>query len=168
VLIGLILLTSSVLLAGLAAAGTTGGRVEPGARFPATVVKVVDGDSIEARMDRRTERVRYIGIDAPEMAHAQRGEEPGARRAREANRRLVGGRAVELELDVQTRDDYGRLLAYVWVGSTMVNAELVAQGYATTLTIPPNVKHAGLFLRLERQARSRGVGLWRATPHRLP
>lgn len=125
------------------------------------VVKVVDGDTIHVRVDERVEKVRYIGVNAPEVHHPTRGEEPGGREASDANRRLVVGRHVRLELDVQSRDRYGRLLAYVWVGDTMVNAELVRQGYAQVMTVPPNVRYQRLFLDLQRDARQAGRGLWR-------
>jgi micrococcal nuclease len=125
------------------------------------VVRVVDGDSIHVRLGTRVEKVRYIGIDTPEVRHPTRGEEPGGREASAMNNALVGGRTVRLEMDVQARDRYGRLLAYVWVGNTMVNAELVRLGYAQVMTVPPNVRHQALFLDLQRQARHRGQGLWR-------
>jgi hypothetical protein len=73
----------------------------------------------------------------------------------------VEGQVVRLELDVQERDRYGRLLAYVYVGDTMVNAELVARGYAQVMTIPPNVKHQEEFLKLQRKARALQLGLWK-------
>lgn len=125
------------------------------------VVKVVDGDTIHVRVGERVEKVRYIGVNTPEVHHPTRGEEPGGRAAWDVNRQLVAGRHVRLELDVQTRDRYGRLLAYVWVGETMVNAELVGRGYAQVMTVPPNVRYQGLFLRLQRDAREAGRGLWR-------
>ena len=78
------------------------------------------------------------------------------------NRRLVMGKTVRLELDVRERDRYRRLLAYVYVGDLMVNAELVRLGYAHAMTVPPNVAHASRFVSLERQAREAGRGLWRA------
>ncbi|MCI0460400.1 MAG: thermonuclease family protein, partial [Gemmataceae bacterium] len=65
--------------------------------------------------------------------------------------------------DVQERDRYGRLLAYVYLGDMMVNAEMVAQGYAQVMTIPPNVRHQDLFLKLQREARLLQIGLWRGT-----
>src|SRR5205085_10919700 len=107
------------------------------------------------------EKDRYIGVNAPEVHHPPRGEEPGGREASEANRHLVAGRHVRLELDVQSRDRYGRLLAYVWIGESMVNAELVRQGYAQVMTVPPNVRYQRLFLDLQRAARQAGRGLWR-------
>lgn len=125
------------------------------------VVHVVDGDSIMVRIGSRTETVRYIGVNTPDFNHPTRGEESGAREAFAFNRSLVGGHTVRLELDVEKRDRYERLLAYVFVGETMVNAELVAQGYAQVMTIPPNVKYQQTFLGLQRQARLLKRGLWK-------
>jgi micrococcal nuclease len=82
------------------------------------------------------------------------------RRAGAFNERLVGGREVTLRFDRELRDRYGRLLAYVYVGPRLVNAELVRRGYARTLTIAPNDSRAGLFARLEREAGQAGRGLW--------
>src|SRR5262249_32187019 len=128
--------------------------------FTATVVRVVDGDTIYVDLGGHTEKVRYIGMDTPETHHPARGAEPGGREATAVNRRLVESKTVQLELDVRQRDRYGRLLAYVYVGETMVNAELVRLGYAQGMTVPPNVKSASLFLALQREAREAGRGLW--------
>ena len=126
-----------------------------------TVVRVVDGDTIHVRIGARVEKVRYIGVNTPEVHHPTKGEEPGGREAAEVNRRLVEGQAVRLELDVQERDRYGRLLAYVWIGDLMINAELVRLGYAQVMTVPPNVRYQEVFLKLQREAREAGRGLWR-------
>jgi micrococcal nuclease len=91
------------------------------------VVKVIDGDTIHVRIGKQDERVRYIGHERARAASPTLGEQPGGREAAEANRKLVEGQTVRLGLDVQERDRYGRLLAYVYVGDTMVNAELVAR-----------------------------------------
>ena len=128
-----------------------------------TVVRIVDGDTIHVRIGGRVEKVRYIGVNTPEVHHPTKGEEPGGREAAEVNRRLVEGQAVRLELDVQERDRYGRLLAYVWIGDLMINAELVRLGYAQVMTIPPNVRYQEVFLKLQREAREAGRGLWRST-----
>jgi micrococcal nuclease len=103
---------------------------------------VVDGDTISVAIDNRIEKVRYIGINTPEIHHPTKGREPYGDAAREANARLVEGRWVQLVLDVQHRDSFGRLLAFVYVGSRFVNAELVWQGYAEAATYPPNVRYA--------------------------
>lgn len=129
------------------------------------VVRIVDGDTIVVRLPDRLEKVRYIGVDTPELHHPSKGEQPGGREAAEVNRVLVSGRRVRLELDVQPRDRHGRLLAYVWVDETMVNAELVRRGFAQVMTVPPNVRHQALFLKLQREARESARGLWgAATP----
>ena len=125
-----------------------------------TVTRIIDGDTIHVRVDGRVEKVRYIGVNTPEIHHPRRGEEPGGRAAAEINRHLVSGRRVRLELDAQARDRYGRLLAYVWVADTMVNAELVRRGFAQVMTIPPNVRHQSLFVKLQREAREAHRGLW--------
>ena len=85
------------------------------AELSGTVVRTVDGDTVWVRLASGVEKVRYIGIDTPEVHHPTRGEEPGGRAATEINRGLVGDRPVRLEPDVQLRDRHGRLLAYVWV-----------------------------------------------------
>ena len=124
------------------------------------VVRIVDGDTIHVRVDGRVEKVRYIGVNTPEVHHPRKGEEPGGRAAAAVNRDLVTGRRVRLELDAQSRDRHGRLLAYVWVDDTMINAELVRRGFAQVMTVPPNVRHQSLFLELQREARDAGRGLW--------
>lgn len=131
------------------------------ATLEGVVERVVDGDTIHVRLGARVEKVRYIGINTPEVHHPTKGEEPGGREATEVNRRLVEGKRVRLELDVRERDRYGRLLAYVWVGDVMVNAELVRLGYAQVMTIPPNVRYQETLLKLQREARDAGRGLWR-------
>jgi len=146
----LLLLLLPLLASGAVSAATIEG----------TVVRVVDGDTIHVQLADRVEKIRYIGVNAPEIHHPLKGQEPGGREAAAVNRRLVGGRHVRLELDVRTRDRYGRLLAYVWVGDTMINAELVREGYAQVMTVPPNVKYQELFVMLQREARHAGRGLW--------
>lgn len=131
----------------------------------ASVTKVIDGDTIDVKLANGSEeRVRYIGMDTPEV-HGQ--VECYGREASAYNECLVGGKTVWLELDVQERDRYGRLLAYVYLdsdGQAMVNAILLSQGYAQIMTVPPNVKYADRFLRLQQEARGAGRGLWGACP----
>jgi micrococcal nuclease len=91
-----------------------------------------------------------------------RGVEPYGKKAAEANRKLVDGKTVRLQFDVQQLDRYGRTLAYVYLeDGTFVNAWLVEHGYAQVMTVPPNVKYQELFLNLQREAREAGRGLWR-------
>jgi micrococcal nuclease len=134
---------------------------QAGPTLEGIVIRVIDGDTIHVRIGDHVEKVRYIGVNTPEVHHPRKGVEPGAREASRVNRELVGGKRVRLEIDVQTRDRYGRLLAYVWVGDTMVNAELLRRGYAQVMTVPPNVRYQDVLLRHEREARAAGRGLWR-------
>jgi micrococcal nuclease len=130
----------------------------------AQVVRVVDGDTIRVRLDGRTERVRYIGVDTPESVKPGTPVQCYAKRAAAANAALVAGRSVRLVGDVERRDRYGRLLAYVYrePDGAFVNAQLVREGYARTLAIAPNVAHARQFAELAQTARRGGRGLWRA------
>ncbi len=122
------------------------------------VVRVIDGDTIQVCCvfgDR--EKVRYIGINTPDTHHPMRGVEPYGKEAAEANRKLVDGKTVSLEFDVEQRDRYGRLLAYVFLkDGIFVNAWLVEHGFAQVMTVPPNVRYQELFLKLQRGVRDSG------------
>jgi micrococcal nuclease len=128
----------------------------------ARVVRVVDGDTIRVDLPSGEEAVRYIGIDTPESVKPGSPVECFAKRASAFNARLVEGERVRLVGDVEERDRYGRLLAYVYRArdGLFVNAELVRRGYATVATFPPNVAHEREFRRLARRARMSGRGLW--------
>ena len=140
-----------------------------GSLVPATVVRIVDGDTIHVAIAGREFTVRYIGMDTPETVAPGRPVELYGKEAAEANRALVDGRRVLLEKDVSETDRFGRLLRYVYIetpeGLVMVNAELVRLGYAQVATFPPDVKYVDLFLALQREARAERRGLWAdATP----
>ena len=126
------------------------------------VVRVVDGDTIRVALPSGEAAVRYIGIDTPESVKPGSPVECFAKRASAFNERLVRGETVRLVRDVERRDRYGRLLAYVYRerDGLFVNAELVRGGYATVATFPPNVAHEDDFRRLARKARLSGRGLW--------
>jgi micrococcal nuclease len=126
----------------------------------ARVERVVDGDTIVVRLDGRSERVRYIGVDTPESVKPGVPVQCFAKAAAAENRRLVQGRSVRLQYDAEARDRYGRLLAYVWRGDLLVNAELVRLGYGKPLEIEPNVAHAAELRRLALAARRSHRGLW--------
>ncbi len=142
--------------------------------YPSTVTRIVDGDTIDVSVDGRRRRVRFIGVDTPEVY-------PGAKLNRDAQTLGVSRKVVQalgrlsseftrqqllaedvaLELDVQTHDRYGRLLAYVWLADgTLFNMLIVREGYAFVYTFPPNVKYADIFLACQREAREKRRGLW--------
>jgi micrococcal nuclease len=137
-----------------------------GSASVARVVRVVDGDTIKVAIGARTERVRYIGVDTPESVKPGSPVECFGKEASRYNARLVAGRRVRLVRDVEERDRYGRLLAYVYRAGDglFVNARLVRDGYATPLTIPPNVRFAGRFRTQAADARRAQRGLWHACP----
>jgi micrococcal nuclease len=149
-----------VLIVVLLSGGDDDSNDKLAASTDARVTRVVDGDTVEATVDGRTEDVRYIGIDTPESVKPETPVECYALAASHFNERLVEGETVRLDFDAERRDVYGRLLAYVHLGDRFVNADLVRLGYARTLTIPPNTRYADLFDRLERQAAGAARGLW--------
>ena len=139
------------------------------------VMRVIDGDTVKLS---NRERVRLIGIDTPEVYESEklyrdasrshkdiRAIQEMGRRASRFVKELIDGKTVRLEFDAQRRDRYGRLLAYLYLeDGTFVNARIVEEGYAKTYTIPPNVKYASLFSKLQGEARRQGRGLWKITP----
>jgi micrococcal nuclease len=126
------------------------------------VVRVIDGDTILVDLNGRQERVRYIGVDTPETVAQDRPVGCFGPEASKKNKELVEGKSVELERDVSDRDRFDRLLRYVYVDGVMINAELLQQGYGTSVTFPPDVRENSRFRALEREARQARRGLWSA------
>jgi endonuclease YncB( thermonuclease family) len=126
------------------------------------VIRVIDGDTIVVHPN---EKVRLIGVDAPETVHLKRTAQCFGKDAKEFTRSLVERRTIRLVLDESNaarnhKDRYGRTLAYVYFDDgTMLNAELIRRGYAHAYTRFP-FRHAVEFRQLERTARSQAVGLW--------
>lgn len=151
-------------LDGVGGGGAGRDALHPGARLAGTVTRVVDGDTVHVRLGGRDETVRYIGMDTPETVKPHTPVQCFGEAASAANHRLVAGARVELRLDAEARDRYGRLLAYVYRrrDGLFVNAALVRGGFATILTIPPNVRHAADLRALQRDAQARRRGLWGA------
>ncbi|HSG05060.1 MAG TPA: thermonuclease family protein, partial [Nitrospiria bacterium] len=138
----------------------------PGVSEPVEVARVIDGDTIELVGG---ERIRYLGIDAPETHRKVNGQwipvgEPFSREAAEFNRQRVEGEKVRLEFDEDTHDRFRRLLAYVFIGDDMVNVELIEEGLVRVRIHPPNSKYEKLFIRTQDQARAQGRGLWGLKP----
>ncbi|MGE0354074.1 MAG: thermonuclease family protein [Gemmatimonadales bacterium] len=145
----LIVLAGSLLLT----CGLGGGSPQHGsAPDSCDVGRIVDGDTFYCQ---NGEKVRLIGIDTPEMDQGSSG-----RRARAALVRLIEGRTVRLENDVDPTDRYRRRLAYVWLRDTLVNEQLVAEGWAVVYTVPPNVRYVERFRQAQRRARTDQRGLW--------
>ena len=116
------------------------------------VKRVIDGDTIELEDGTK---IRYIGINAPEKGQNFYEE------ATQRNRELVEGKEVRLEYDVQKFDQYGRTLAYVFVGNIFVNLQLVKEGLAVIYTVPPNVKYTDQLYQAEQYAKEHELGIWK-------
>jgi micrococcal nuclease len=130
------------------------------ASVTAEVVRVVDGDTIEARIGGEVEDVRLIGVDTPETVKPGTPVQCFGPRASHFTKRQLEDREVRLVFGVERRDVYGRLLAYVYLDGRFFNPILVRRGLARKLTIPPNDRFAGRFRRLELGAARAGRGLW--------
>lgn len=143
-------------LAALAAAAVAACGEEPCGPATARVGRVLDGDTVELTDG---ERVRYLLVDAPELARA----DCFAAEALAANRALVAGRQLELTYDEVCRDSYGRLLAHVRVDGDDLAHTLVARGLARVLFLPPNgAARVDELRQVQAMARARRVGLWAA------
>lgn len=132
--------------------GGAGSRQAPSGGELAEVVRIIDGDTIDVRLNGTVERVRYVGVNTPER------DEACYREAVEANRRLVEGQMVRLARDVSERDRFDRLLRYVYVGETFVNRELIVQGYAEVVRYDPDSAYWEEFRDLEQAAARAGRG----------
>jgi len=132
----------------------------PVAETQPIVTRVIDGDTIEVDIAGALYKVRYIGIDAPELDDKQPEFCALAQEATRYNRELVEGKTVRLEKDISGTDNFGRLLRYVYVDDTLVNAELVKQGLAWAKLYEPDTKHQDYLEELEMEAKQAGRGLW--------
>ena len=166
-----VFISAVMLVAGLAVAGPVSDSVK--------VIRVVDGDTLKVELAGRKESVRLIGIDTPESKANKKAKKDAGRSNQDVKTIVSLGKAateftksiikpgdwVTIEQDVQARDRYGRILAYVYLKSgKMLNEEIIAAGYASVMTIPPNIRHQERFLRAYRAAREGGLGLWAISP----
>jgi micrococcal nuclease len=152
------------------ASGASVGAATPGGsgtslKANATVTRVVDGDTIVADVDGTDERVRLIGIDTPESVKPNTPVKCFGKEASKHTAELLPeGTPVRLVLDVEERDRYDRLLAYVYraADGDFVNLTIAREGYAQQATFPPNVAHVDEFRTAVADARGAGRGLWSA------
>lgn len=142
----------------------------------ARVIRVIDGDTVEARIGGRVEDVRLIGVDTPETVKPGTPVQCFGERASHFTKRRLTGQRVRLVFGVERHDVYGRLLAYLYLARRtsyvpqpvktrqreLFNSILVRRGLARTLTIPPNDRFAARLRRFELAAARQGRGLWGA------
>lgn len=127
----------------------------------AELISVTDGDTVKVRVGGKVERVRLIGIDTPETKNSPRGPQPFADEATAAVTKLLGDGKLRLRLDAEERDRYGRLLAYIYADDgTFINEAMIRKGWARSLRVPPNVRHAKHFDALADEARRARRGIW--------
>lgn len=129
------------------------------------VTKVIDGDTVEIKSGSQTLKVRLIGIDTPETVDPRRPIGCFGKKASAETKRLIEGKNVVLTKDVSETDKYNRLLRYVFLPigdgqNLFINDYLIRQGFAKTLTYPPDVKYDSRFLQAEKEARENLRGLW--------
>ncbi len=127
------------------------------ARLPQRVSRVIDGDTVQLDDGRK---LRYAGINAPEEG------EPYYRESTQANNLLVGSKEVDLEFGRSKTDKHGRLLAYVCVGRTLIQGELVKQGWALVMRTQPLPRYRELLLKSQEEAKDNGLGIWTKGQHR--
>jgi len=124
------------------------------------VTKVIDGDTIEIEGG---QKVRYIGMDTPELDDKNLTKKCYAQQASKKNKELVEGKEIKMVKDVSEKDKYDRLLRYVFVGDIFVNDYLVRNGLANAVTYPPDIKFKDQFRAAEQEARNNNLGLWNPT-----
>jgi len=130
---------------------------------PYPVERVVDGDTFIASIDGKSEKIRLIGVDAPESVHPdQRRNTAEGEEVSKYIRSLLENKRVYLEYDVSITDQYDRVLAYVYLedGNTMLNELLLEEGYAAVMTVQPNSRYADHFYEVQRKAREEKKGIW--------
>jgi micrococcal nuclease len=125
------------------------------------VISVTDGDTLKVQLENGlSEKVRLILVDTPETKHPRLGVQPFGKEASAFTTKELTGKQVTLELDVEERDQYGRLLAYVWVGNTLFNEKLLEEGLARVAVYPPNTKYVDQFRKVQANAQAAGKGIW--------
>lgn len=144
--------------------------------IPVTVANVVDGDTIKVFYKGKKQLVRLTGIDTPEERFNEKAERDAGSYGIDMNVMIIMGKmatrftrgivkkrdTVYLEFDVKRKDEYGRLLAYVWLSDgRMMNELILAEGYGRAYSIPPNLKYRQKFITAQRQAKEKGKGLWK-------
>lgn len=135
------------------------------------VKRIVDGDTLVVTVDDAEKKVRLIGIDTPESVHSNEDKNTvwGTYASEHTKTLVKEGQTIFLEYDEETEDQYGRTLAYVWLSedktdlNNMLNAKLLADGYAMDKVYMPNCKYASEFENIRITAQENGTGLWSET-----
>ena len=156
---GLLLLLAALSGCSLVDSTDTAGTED---QIDAQVTSVIDGDTIKIMYEGKEETVRYLLVDTPETNHPRLGEQPLGKEATAENKRIINSGDVTIEFDVGDRfDDYGRLLAYLYVDGESVQEQLLESGMARVAYVyPPNTRYLDAFEQAEQQAKDAGAGIW--------
>ena len=163
---GIIARTITLIVATLCAVASCSTRIESdaGGRISAVVTQVIDGDTVQVSIGGRTQDIRLIGVDTPETVHPTKPVQCfGPEASQHTKQLLPRGTRVYLARDIESRDKYGRLLAYVYrsADNLFVNYELVYNGWARPYPYPPNTTLESTFAEAAFHAQSQQLGLWR-------
>ena len=152
--------------------------------YKAKVERVVDGDTMivsfifDDGSKYLKERVRFLGVNTPETVHPNKPVEYYGKEASNFTKSELTDKTLWLQTDVEVKDRYGRMLAYVWlkeptkkdlddeaaIREHMFNAKLLLEGYAQLMTIQPNSRYSNIFVHFQREARQENKGLWGKEP----
>ncbi|HEY0520500.1 MAG TPA: thermonuclease family protein [Ilumatobacteraceae bacterium] len=158
-----VVLSVAVLLTACGASTATTPTTPTALEQNATMLSVVDGDTIDVDIGGHRERVRLIGIDTPETKKPNTPIQCFGPEATKFTKSLLPhDTPLHLERDVVARDDFGRMLAYVYLAAdgTFVNMSIISHGFARVLTIRPNAAHADEFVAAAQAAQTADIGLW--------
>lgn len=130
-------------------------------RFNGKVMNVVDGDTMDIQFENgKEERVRLVLVDTPETKHPTKPVQPFGPEASAFTKEMLTGKNVQVELDVQERDQYGRILAYVYIDGKMINELLLEKGLARVAVFPPNTRYVDEFYAIQKKAQEAKLGIW--------
>ncbi|MGF7535441.1 thermonuclease family protein [Bacillus mexicanus] len=132
------------------------------ATIQATVISVIDGDTIKVSINNKEEKVRFLLVDTPETVSPRVGVQPFGKKASNYTKSMLKkGTEVQIEKDVSERDKYGRLLAYVYVNGQMINKLLLKEGLARVAYVyAPNTRYVDDFKKIQEEARTEKKGIW--------
>lgn len=124
-------------------------------------MNVVDGDTMDIQFENgKEERVRLVLVDTPETKHPTKPVQPFGPEASAFTKEMLAGKNVQVELDVQERDQYGRILAYVYIDGKMFNELLLEKGLARVAVFPPNTRYVDEFYAIQKKAQEAKLGIW--------
>ncbi|MGG1514760.1 thermonuclease family protein [Paenibacillus oryzisoli] len=149
-----------LLLVALLACACGAKKASQAGKETVKVERVVDGDTLEVTLNGKKEKIRLIGVDTPETKKANTPVMFYGKEASDFTTKRLEKQSVELEYDVDKKDQYDRVLAYVWIGDELFNRTLVQEGYARMATFPPNVKYVNDFKKDQESARKAKKGIW--------